>query len=111
MKEAELHALVLRFYFSFLIKDLVKEILGSKLRMEAMIYNKTVFIDGHKDWKTAKNRIQIAILSWQIFDIGELDSTESHGSLDQPTRQNPWKSPYSLKQHRYFKILKQTSFP
>lgn len=40
---AEIQALVLGFDYAFLVKDLVEEILGRKMRIEAMIDSETVF--------------------------------------------------------------------
>ena len=71
---AEIQALVLGFDFAFLIKDLVDEILGTDMRIEALIDSKTVFNVVAKDGKTAERILQIDILAHrQSYDIGELD--------------------------------------
>ena len=71
---AEIQALTLGFDYAFIVKDLVDEILGRQLRIEAMIDSKTVFNVVAKEGKTTERRLQIDITALrQSYDLGELD--------------------------------------
>lgn len=70
---AELHALTLGFDYAFVIKDLLEDILGRKIKIEALIDSKTVFNVITKEGSTTERRLQIDILALrQSYDIGEL---------------------------------------
>ena len=82
---AELHALVLGFDYAFLVKDLVEEILGRKIVVEAMVDNKSVFNVIAKDGKTAERRLQIYVLALrQSYDLGELERIAWIPGTDNP---------------------------
>lgn len=71
---AEIQALVLGFDSAFLVKDLVEELLGRTIKLEALIDSKTVFNVIAKDGKTSEKRLQIDVLALrQSYDLGELD--------------------------------------
>lgn len=62
------------FDYAFLIQDLVLEILGKQIRIEAMIDSKMVFNVVAKDGKTSERSLKIDIIDLcQNYDIGEVD--------------------------------------
>ena len=71
---AEVQALVLGFDFSFVVKDLIEELLGREIKLEAMVDSKTVFDVIARDSQTAERRLQIDVLALrQSYNCGELD--------------------------------------
>lgn len=72
-KEADIQVLVLGFDFPFLVNDLVEEIIGKKIRLEAIIGSKTIFNLVAKHCRMEKHRLQIAVFARrQSNEIGEL---------------------------------------
>lgn len=73
---AEVQAVILGFDYAFLIKTMIKEILGRTLVIEAIIDKKTVFNIIAKEGKTTEKRLQIDVLSIrESYDLGELRRT------------------------------------
>ena len=71
---AEIQALVLGFDFAFIVKDLIEEILGREVKLEALVDSKTVFDVIARDAQTSERRLQIDVLALrQSYDRGELD--------------------------------------
>lgn len=70
----EIQALVLGFDYAYIVKDLAKEIIGRKLKMEALVDSRTVFNVVAKDGQSTEKRLQIDVLALhQINDEGELN--------------------------------------
>lgn len=71
---AEIQALVLGFDYAFVVKDLIEEILGHHISLDALIDSRTVFNVIAKDAQTAERRLQIDVLALrQSYDAGELE--------------------------------------
>lgn len=91
--EAEIQALSLGLDYKFLIKDLIEEIIGRTLQLEAMIESNIIFNVVSKDGQTAERRLKIDIIAHiQSYHLGELDGisslqgTENHAdSRTKPT--------------------------
>lgn len=82
---AEIQALVLGFDYAYLVKDLLHEILGTKIKFEAMIDIKTGFNFVAKEEKTSERRLQIDIFVLrQSYDLGELDRVAWISSSSNP---------------------------
>lgn len=56
---SELHALILGFDYAFIIRNLLEEILGRKVRLDAYVDIKTVFDVISKDGNTTERRLKI----------------------------------------------------
>ena len=71
---AEIQALVLGFDYAYVVKDLIEEILGRTIMLDAMVDSKTVFDVIAKDAKTTERRLQIDVIALrQSYDMGELN--------------------------------------
>lgn len=60
---AKVQALILGFYFAFLIRNLAQEIMGKTRCFETMIYSNTVLNIVAKDAQKCKRRLQILVLA------------------------------------------------
>ena len=70
---AEVHGLVLAFDHSFIIQDMIKEILGRTLDVEAYVDSKTLFDVVAKNSNTTEKRLQIDIFALkESYAKGEL---------------------------------------
>ena len=73
---AELHALTLGFDYAIIIREMLNEILGRMLKIEAMIDSKTVFNVIAKDSQTTERRLQIDALgirqSYNTVELSKL---------------------------------------
>ena len=70
---AEVHAMVLGFDYVYIIRDLIYEITGRKLDIEAITDSKSLFNVVTKDGQAAERRLQIDMLTLkQNYDAGEL---------------------------------------
>lgn len=70
---AEVHGLLLGFDFGLLVKDLLEEILGRTLLMEAMVDSWTLFSVIAKDAPTTERRLQIDVAALrESYAKGEL---------------------------------------
>lgn len=61
--DAEVQALVLGFDYSYVVKDLIEELMGRKLRLEALVDRKTLYTVIAKDATTAQRRFHIDVLA------------------------------------------------
>lgn len=73
---AEVQGLVLGFDYAFVIRQLLFEILGRKICLEAFVDSKTLFNVVGKDGATTDRRIQIDIYALrESYAKGELSRT------------------------------------
>lgn len=73
MLAAEVHALVLAFDMAYVIQDMLHEILGRKIEIDAYVDSKTLFDVVAKDGNTSEKRLQIDIYALrESYDKGEL---------------------------------------
>lgn len=106
---AEVQALVLGFDYAFIVKDLIEEIIGRSIRLEALIDSKTVFNVIAKDGQTAERRLQIDVLALrQSYDIGELDRLAWIPGKDNPA--DPLTKPVTNTTSPLFSIMTTNKF-
>lgn len=82
---AEVQELVLGFDFAFLVKDLIEEILGHKIRLEVMIDRRTVFNVVAKDGQTSGKR-----KSQRHWWNQQENERKTHPNTLQQLRNNNW---------------------
>ena len=71
---AELFALVIGFDYAYLVRDLILELTGIEMMIEALVDSKTVFDVIAKDAKTTERRLRIDVMALrQSYDAGELE--------------------------------------
>lgn len=71
--ESEIHALVLGFDYAYIIKDMVRDITGMNMPIEAIVDSRTVFDVIEKDGLTTERRLQIDICALrESYSRGEL---------------------------------------